>query len=335
MKKTMLWGALFTLFCTQVQAEVTQQPTQAQTPGSSTTPVTNVQSNQVPVVQQATPNAQATQVQTSNQQAVQNVQNSQPTQVQTTNQQPVQNTQSAQPAQQPITVQPQAAPVINCEYKIPPQTKTIEQSVVLTWAEKATTQTFNFDPANVDSQVQKLKPCFTDQGWAGFNSALVKSGNVEAIKTQKLTVSSQVDGQSQVTEAKDGQWKITLPLHVVYQNDKEKVTQLLNINLTVGRKISGDLGIIQMIATPRTATALQASDNQASTSPADINKSAQPTGTTNTTTPTPTPNTNTNTTTPTTPANTGTTPVPTGTPPADQQNPSTGSPPTTNAGAPH
>jgi hypothetical protein len=276
MKKTILWGALFTLISTQVQAEVTQQPAQ----------------------------------------------------VQTTNQQPVQNIQPIQPSQQIPAIQPKTAPIINCEYKIPAQTKTIEQSLVLTWSEKAITQAFDFDPATVDSQVQKLKSCFTDQGWAGFNSALEKSGNVEAIKTQKLTVSSQIDGQSQVTEAKDNQWKISLPLHVVYQNDKEKVTQLLNINLTVGRKLSGDLGIIQMIATPRTATELQPPNNSTATPAADTNQSAQPNGTTNTAT---TPNT----TTPTTPANTGTTPILTGKPPTEQQKPSGGSTTTTNPGATH
>ncbi len=242
MKRTMLWGALFTLMCAQVQAEVTQPPTQTQTPGSAAMPVTNPQANPAAVTTQTTPNAQQTQgtqqVQPQGQQVP-----VQPTQVQ--------NLQQVQPGQQTTVTQPQPAPVINCEYKIPATTKHIDQSLVLTWSEKAVVQAFDFEPAAVDTQMQKLKVCFTEQGWTGFNSALEKSGNIEAIKTQKLTVSSQVDGQPQVTEAKENQWKITLPLQVVYQNDKEKVTQLLNVNLTVGRKISGDLGITQMIATPR------------------------------------------------------------------------------------
>ncbi|MCE0723036.1 MULTISPECIES: DotI/IcmL family type IV secretion protein [Legionella] len=157
---------------------------------------------------------------------------------------PGQNIPSVQPAQAP------AAP-INCEYKIPPETKTIDQSLVIKWATKAVTQAFDFNSNNLDSQLQKLQPCFTEQGWTGFNTALQKSGNLEAIKSQKLTVSSQVMGQIVVTEAKDNQWKINLPLQVVYQNDKEKVTQLLSVDVTIGRKITGDLGITQMIAAPR------------------------------------------------------------------------------------
>jgi hypothetical protein len=141
-------------------------------------------------------------------------------------------------------------PVINCEYKIPAETKIVDQSLVKTWAEKAVTQAFDFNPNNLDAQLQELEPCFTEQGWTGFSTALKKSGNLDAIKAQKLTVSSQVEGQVVIMEALDNVWKIKLPLQVVYQNDKEKVTQLLSVELTVGRKMTGDLGITQMIAAP-------------------------------------------------------------------------------------
>jgi hypothetical protein len=143
--------------------------------------------------------------------------------------------------------------VINCSYQIPAETQSIDQSLVITWSEKALTQAFDFDPNNIETQLQKLQACFTEQGWTGFNAALQKSGNIDAIKSKKLTVSSQIDGQVIVTEAKNNQWKINLPLQVVYQNDKEKVTQLLSVDLTVGRKTNGDLGITQMIAAPRGA----------------------------------------------------------------------------------
>jgi hypothetical protein len=42
-----------------------------------------------------------------------------------------------------------------------------------------------------------------------------------------------------------------LPLQVVYQNSKEKVTQLLQVNLSVGRKMTGDLGVDKLVATSR------------------------------------------------------------------------------------
>lgn len=143
------------------------------------------------------------------------------------------------------------SPVIDCKYAIPPQKSDIEPSVVSTWAEKAAMQSFSFNPAAVDQEMNELKLCYTDQGWQGFNDALQKSGNIEAIKTQHLTVSSQVDGEIKMNPVKDNQWKVTVPLQVVYQNDKEKLTQLLTVDLLIGRKVSGDLGIMQMIASPR------------------------------------------------------------------------------------
>ncbi|MCW8398337.1 DotI/IcmL family type IV secretion protein [Legionella sp. PATHC038] len=219
------------------------------------------------------------------------------------------------PGQNLPSVHPAAAPAapINCEYKIPPETKTIDQSVVMQWATKAVTQAFDFNPTNLDAQLQKLQACFTEQGWTGFNTALQKSGNLEAIKSQKLTVSSQVDGQVVVTEAKDNQWKINLPLQVVYQNDKEKVTQLLSVDLTIGRKMTGDLGITQMIAAPR-GTVTQ--EKQQSAAPNAANPMNPGTGTTPnqtaapTTAPAAAPTTPTTTTQPAAPANPSATPTP-------------------------
>lgn len=148
---------------------------------------------------------------------------------------------------------PQAPPTINCHYPIAPDTTKIEESVISTWAGKAVVQSFDFNPATVDDQLTELKACYTDQGWQGFNDALQKSGNVTAIKSQHLNVSAQVDGEVKVAVVKDNQWKVTVPLQVVYQNDKEKLTQQLTIDLLIGRKTSGNLGIMQMIASPKKA----------------------------------------------------------------------------------
>ncbi|KTD38682.1 IcmL-like protein, partial [Legionella nautarum] len=144
---------------------------------------------------------------------------------------------------------------LNCNYRIPAETTHIEQTIVMKWAEKAAEQSFDFDHNTIDNQLASLKSCYTEQGWQGFNDALQKSGNLNAIKSQQLMVSSMVNGESKVIEIKDNQWKVIIPMQVVYQNDKEKLTQPLTVNLVVGRKISGDLGIMQMIAIPRqTAT---------------------------------------------------------------------------------
>lgn len=144
------------------------------------------------------------------------------------------------------------APQINCQYKIPASQTQIDSSLVKTWVSKAIEQSFDFSPATIDTQLEALQDCFTKHGWEGFQSAFHASGNLEAIKQHHFTVSSQIDGSVTLSSTKENHWKAMIPLQVVYQNDKEKLTQLLNIDAVIGRKVSGELGLIQVIAVPRT-----------------------------------------------------------------------------------
>lgn len=190
---------------------------------------------------------------------------------------PADSTGTAQPTATSPTTKPSAEPavtpaapvtpaatalqtpaVIDCNYRIPAETKTVDESVISTWAKKASVQSFEFNPTTIDQELVALKSCYTEQGWQGFNDALQKSGNINAIKSQHLSVNSQIDGDMKVNPVKDNQWKVTIPMQVVYQNDKDKLTQQLTVDLLIGRKVSGDLGIMQMIATPRQSPAAQA-----------------------------------------------------------------------------
>lgn len=328
MKKTMLWGTLIALACTQAHSEATQPAPTVQNPDAVTSNPNQGTSNPAPAgnpsavtPQQNTvsqPGSQPTNnaVDQQNQSAQQPATGQTNQQIEPAQQQPTtgQTTPEGQPSSQPPasgqtnpqnqpvqqpageqtnqqnqtmtpTAAPQTPPVIDCNYKIPADTKTIDQTLVLTWSQKAIIQAFDFNPETMDAQLQQLQACFTDQGWSSFSSALQKSGNIDAIKTQKLHVSSQVDGQAQFTETQEGQWKINIPLQVVYQNDKEKVTQLLTVTLSIGRKKTGDLGINQMIATPRTAAAAVQQNSTGNATPA-TDTTAPGTGTTNNTNPT-------------------------------------------------
>ena len=153
-----------------------------------------------------------------------------------------------------LAAAPMALPVIDCEYAIPATTTTIDRTIISNWAEKAAVQAFEFNPATMTAQLDKLKNCFTDQGWQGYYDALVKSGNLESIKTHSLTVTSKIAGELKIDPTKDNQWKITLPMQVVYKNEKETFNQELSVDLLVGRKVSGGLGIMQVIASQKDAT---------------------------------------------------------------------------------
>ena len=176
----------------------------------------------------------------------------------TTSQQPANQTDPAEKiipaevAQPPQGEAQNARPQeINCDYKIPPEKKEIDNALVMEWAKNAAVQSFDLDHTQMDQQVQALEKCYTTQGWKGFNDAIEKSGNLKSIKEQQLMVKSQVDGQGEITDVSDKQWKVTLPLQVVYQNDKDRLVQNLRVTLNITRKTNGDLGILQLIAIPR------------------------------------------------------------------------------------
>ena len=240
MNKSVLLGAgLLSLTCLPVFGEAATTPSQTP-PATATTnqtqaaPVQN-QASQPPAAPITTPNTA-----TPPSQPASTIPPETPT-----------GTKTTAPEQTAPATNAAQTTIIDCNYHIPSETTNPDATIVTQWAEKAAQQTFVFDASNLDSQLETLKACYTDQGWKSFHDALIKSGNLAAIKKENLTVSSMIDGQSSLTAAKDNQWKASIPLQVVYQNGKEKVVQSLTINLVISRKVSGDLGIMQIIAMPR------------------------------------------------------------------------------------
>lgn len=162
---------------------------------------------------------------------------------------------------------------LDCHYAIPSQTTEVDQGLVMRWTQKAIEQSFTFEYSQLDSQLDNLKACFTENGWQSFHDALNKSGNLKAITTQQLQVSAMVDGESAVQKNKANQWKLMIPLQVVYQNKQQKINQALSVEVLVGRKPSGDLGIMQVIAQPK-----KAQEPAAKTTAPTAEPSAQPSG---------------------------------------------------------
>ena len=164
------------------------------------------------------------------------------------------NEQALQNTQQSTVEQLKKADLINCDYKIPAETKTINQGIILAWAEHAVIKSFNFDSKSIDSQLEQLQSCYTKQGWEKFINAIEKSGNIKTFKTKQLSATSQIDGVPQLIESRDNQWTLTLPLKINYQFKNGNVTQLLKVDLTIGRKITGYLGIIRLNSKLRIAS---------------------------------------------------------------------------------
>ncbi|HDV5710310.1 TPA: DotI/IcmL family type IV secretion protein [Legionella pneumophila] len=155
---------------------------------------------------------------------------------------------NAQNVQLKQAEQSQSKGIVSCHYKIPEEIIKTDINIILEWAEYAAMQSFHFDYMALEAELKELESCYTEKGWSEFNAAMDKSGNLNAITAQRLNMSSQIDGQARLIESHDNQWKIQLPLKVTYKNDRAQVSQFLDIQLTVGRKMNGELGIVQLIA---------------------------------------------------------------------------------------
>lgn len=140
---------------------------------------------------------------------------------------------------------------VDCTYILPNQTTPINPELIKKWAAQAAEQAFTLNYTQLDSQLKQLRACFTSQGWKSFQDALTRSGNITAIKTQSLTISAMTHGTQSINEIKPNEWKVSLPLQVIYQNKEQKLVQELNVDCLIGRKLTGDLGIMQLIAIPK------------------------------------------------------------------------------------
>ena len=151
----------------------------------------------------------------------------------------------------PIPTTPETAPTpklagpIDCAH---PVITTSEQNLSL-WGQYAASKAFEYSYDQLDNQLETLKTCFTPQGWTGFHEALQQSGNISIIKNQQFSVSSQIVGKAVVSPLKSNDWKIVVPVEVVYQNDQKKFSQSLAVTMVVTKKNETELGIVQLIAT--------------------------------------------------------------------------------------
>lgn len=157
-------------------------------------------------------------------------------------------TAAPEPASETI---PSAPAVINCQYQLSQDAKSVDSKILTTWAKQALIQSFQFVPERINKELEALKSCYTEQGWQAFNDALATSGNLEAIRSNNLNVTSKIDGKIQFENIKEKQWKVSMPLKVTYQNKEKKLLQALNVDLRIALQKSGTLGIMQVIAVPQ------------------------------------------------------------------------------------
>ena len=124
-------------------------------------------------------------------------------------------------------------------------------TLVKNFAEKSAIQSFTYDYKDNKAQFEQLEPCYTPSGWKSFQTALSKSGNLHAIKNEKLFVHATLDGNIEVLETEElgPRWKVLIPLKIRYENISHYFDQNLKVKLIIGINVK-KLGVEQIIASP-------------------------------------------------------------------------------------
>ncbi len=229
-------------------SEDSASPSQAPASSPDSTPAQSPDSGQT-----ATPSQAPTQQNSDASQVTPSTQNTNSGQTKDApNTQASENTDSGDATSNAATPQNAAMPEkIDCTMKIPADQKEVNQTVIEKWAAQAAVQTFTMQSDTLDQQLTDLEKCFTKNGWQGYKNALDKSGNLDAIKKEKLDVSSTISGNPTVENDKDNQWSVVIPLTVVYKNKTDSINQNLNVKLLITRDKEGSLGIMQVVAAPQ------------------------------------------------------------------------------------
>jgi intracellular multiplication protein IcmL len=92
---------------------------------------------------------------------------------------------------------------------------------LLRWASKAASTAYTFDFVNYEKEIIRVRPYFTDAGWADFRSAI--SGVLTTIVQNQLFVTGVVSGAPIISNqgplpGKGYVWRVQIPFLVTYQS---------------------------------------------------------------------------------------------------------------------
>lgn len=109
---------------------------------------------------------------------------------------------------------------------------------LLTWASKAVTESYNYDFAKYQDQIQGMSVYYSKEGHDAYVDKLNSNGVLDTIKKNQLIVSAVPSG-APVVDAEavvDGiySWKVTVPVLVTYTG-KESATRKKMVQIVVRR----------------------------------------------------------------------------------------------------
>ncbi len=154
------------------------------------------------------------------------------------------------PIPNPVPISSQTAN-LRCSSTVPNFSEKAKINFIKNWAMFVADKSFSLKYNNLDYQLKQLQFCFSSSGWNQFYQALQKSGNLNLITTNQLSANTQVIGPVAINHhPKFSSWTAVVPLRVVYQNQKQKISQEINVHLTINQLKDDHLAVIQIVGKP-------------------------------------------------------------------------------------
>ena len=131
-------------------------------------------------------------------------------------------------------------------------------STILEWATKSAIAAYTFNYVNYMQELQAASVFFTPSGWNDFLDALVRSNNLDAIKSRKFIVNAEAYGVPKILRRGivKGRytWEIELKLLVTYRNETQ-FNQEKNLIIMKVQRISSlnsprGIGLTQFVVQP-------------------------------------------------------------------------------------
>ena len=132
----------------------------------------------------------------------------------------------------------------------------ISQEAILSWANQAIVRAYTYNFVSYRGQLQALSEAFTPEGWKQFESALVKTRNLQTVIAQQLVATAVPTGAPVIEDqriiAGRYSWKISMPILVKYQSSSKNYSQSLVVRVIIQRvpvyTNPKGVGIVQFIA---------------------------------------------------------------------------------------
>jgi len=140
---------------------------------------------------------------------------------------------------------------IRCTSTVPDYSEKAKLRFIKDWATYVAQNSFSLNHDDLENHLKQLQFCYSSSGWNQFNQALHKSGNLNLINQHHLKANTDVIGPIEVNHhPKYSSWTAMIPMRVVYQNQTQRISQEMNVHLTINQQSDNHLAVIQIVGRP-------------------------------------------------------------------------------------